>query len=57
VDDDELEVNCGYCGRRIVVRISEIGDQRFPKCDDCGKKLPAPGVRATRFEILPLSLN
>jgi len=31
MEHDELEINCGYCGKRIVVKISEIRAQRIPR--------------------------
>lgn len=46
--DDELELHCGRCGRRLTVRLSEIMTFRTIDCADCARlpprEWPAEGV-------------
>jgi hypothetical protein len=35
VDDDEIEVNCGRCGKSMIVRLADIDDKRMIDCVDC----------------------
>lgn len=38
--DDELELHCGRCGRRLTVRLSEIMTLRTIDCADCDRLPP-----------------
>jgi DNA-directed RNA polymerase subunit RPC12/RpoP len=35
VDDDEIQVNCGRCGKSIIVRPADILDKRLVYCAHC----------------------
>ena len=38
--DDLLSVNCGTCGKSLIVRIDDIRHLRTIDCEACGKTLP-----------------
>jgi DNA-directed RNA polymerase subunit RPC12/RpoP len=38
--DDLLSVNCGTCGKSLIVRIEDIRHLRTIDCEACGKTLP-----------------
>jgi hypothetical protein len=38
-DDDTLVVNCGRCGKRLMVRLCEILDKRTIDCTQCENTL------------------
>ena len=40
-NDDLLSVNCGRCGKSLIVRLEDIRELRSIDCDVCGKELPA----------------
>jgi hypothetical protein len=35
MDEELLHVNCGQCGRPLVARIDDLGDQRTVTCSRC----------------------
>ena len=35
VDADTIRVNCGRCGKELLVRLGEIRDERVIDCGDC----------------------
>lgn len=35
MDDDLLNVNCGRCGRPVLIRIEDLRDKRTVDCLDC----------------------
>ena len=35
VDHDEIQVNCGRCGKSMIVRLAEIVGKRLVDCVDC----------------------
>jgi len=35
MDDDPLDVNCGRCGRALVMRIDDLRDRRTVECAEC----------------------
>lgn len=37
--DDLLDVNCGSCGRPLVMRIEDLRDQRTVECADCARRV------------------
>jgi hypothetical protein len=39
-NDDLLSVNCGRCGKSLIVRLEDIRELRRIDCDACGKALP-----------------
>jgi predicted RNA-binding Zn-ribbon protein involved in translation (DUF1610 family) len=39
-NDDLLSVNCGSCGKSLIVRLEDIRDLRTIDCEACGKTLP-----------------
>ena len=40
-NDDLLSVNCGRCGKSLIVRLEDIRNLRTIDCDSCEKTLPA----------------
>jgi hypothetical protein len=34
-EDDLLPVNCGRCGKHIVVRVEEVRELRIIECSEC----------------------
>jgi hypothetical protein len=38
VDHDEIQVNCGRCGKSMIVRLSEIVSKRLVDCVDCERE-------------------
>lgn len=47
-DDDSLKVNCGKCGKSLVVRFSDILGKRIVECTGCR----AQREHATRLSIV-----
>ncbi len=41
VDDDLLEVNCGRCGRPLLMQISDVRDKPTVECPDCQRTAAA----------------
>ena len=39
-NDDLLSVNCGRCGKSLIVRLEDIRNLRTIDCDSCEKTLP-----------------
>ena len=39
-NEDLLVVNCGRCGKPLIVRLSDIKDKRSIDCSACEKQLP-----------------
>jgi hypothetical protein len=35
VDADTIRVNCGRCGKELLVRLAEIRDERVIDCEEC----------------------
>ena len=35
MDHDEIQVNCGRCGKSMIVRLAEIHGKRLVDCLDC----------------------
>ena len=33
--DDLLPLNCGRCGKRVVVRVEEVRELRIIECSEC----------------------
>lgn len=48
--DDLLPVNCGRCGKSLIVRIEDIKEERTIDCDDCEKKLSVREVHTRPVE-------
>ena len=46
-NDDLLSVNCGRCGKSLIVRLEDIRELRRIDCEVCGKALPASGEGIT----------
>ena len=38
VDHDEIQVNCGRCGKSMIVRLAEIVGKRLVDCVDCERE-------------------
>lgn len=40
--DDEIEVNCGRCGKKLLLRVEDIRDKLTIDCDECegGRRAP-----------------
>src|ERR1700730_5026036 len=38
VGHDSIAVNCGRCGKRLIVRLEDIKDRRAIDCDACEKQ-------------------
>jgi hypothetical protein len=56
-DADYFELNCGGCGKKMLMRLSKIGRKFTIDCDDCERRrrtdsTPSPGrnVRASRAQ-------
>jgi endogenous inhibitor of DNA gyrase (YacG/DUF329 family) len=41
MDEDWLDVNCGRCGRALVMRIDDLRDQRTVECAECAASAKA----------------
>ena len=39
--DDRLRVNCGRCGKPLMLSLEVLGDRRTIDCDECEKRLPS----------------
>ena len=39
MDDDTIQVNCGRCGKPLVVRLEDLRDKRTVECEACLKKV------------------
>jgi hypothetical protein len=49
MDADEIQVNCGRCGKSIVVRLADVDGKRLLDCVDCERAVrPKPGLRLVR---------
>lgn len=35
-----LDINCGRCGTPLKVRLADLGEARFVKCEQCATKPP-----------------
>ena len=44
-EDDRIEVNCGRCGRKILVLVEEVRDLRIIECSECTKREAGSGLR------------
>ena len=40
MEDDEIQVNCGRCGRSFVIRLEDIGGKRTLECAGCSSVTP-----------------
>src|SRR5712691_97490 len=40
IGTDTLRVNCGRCGKELVVRLEDICAERIIDCEECAKELP-----------------
>jgi DNA-directed RNA polymerase subunit RPC12/RpoP len=49
MDDDNIEVNCGRCGRPIVVRLEAIREARTVECNDCVNRMREAPVPSWRY--------
>ena len=38
MDDEPIEVNCGGCGRRLLMTIEALRDLRTVNCADCAER-------------------
>jgi len=38
--DDRIQVSCGRCGKRLLVRVQDIQHQRTIDCESCAKRGP-----------------
>jgi len=46
--DEVITVNCGRCGKSLIVRLGDIKEKRTIDCAECENKLPAEhGVSGT----------
>jgi hypothetical protein len=41
-DDDSLSVNCGRCGKPLIVRLRDVLDKRTIDCSQCENGLLSP---------------
>ena len=39
MEDDLLDVNCGRCGRPLVMRIEDLRDRRTVECTECAQRI------------------
>jgi hypothetical protein len=51
MDGDELQVNCGRCGKSIIVRSDDILDKRLVECADCERVPPRNAPRPVRHKL------
>ena len=47
--DDLLEVNCGRCGRHLLIAIEDLRDKRTVECLDCQRN--AGGAASSPFSV------
>jgi endogenous inhibitor of DNA gyrase (YacG/DUF329 family) len=61
MDDDLLDVNCGRCGRPLVMRIEDLRDRRTVECTECAERMkddadasaPVEESPSPRLRLLP----
>jgi len=60
MDDDLLDVNCGRCGRPLVMRIEDLRDRRTVECTECAERMkdadasaPVEESPSSRLRLLP----
>ena len=41
IDSDTMRVNCGRCGKELLVRQDEIRDERVIDCEDYKRRIDA----------------
>jgi hypothetical protein len=44
MDDDEIEVHCGRCGKSMIVRLADIDGKRLVDCVDCQRTVQPGNV-------------
>jgi DNA-directed RNA polymerase subunit RPC12/RpoP len=37
MDVNEIQVNCGRCGKSLIVRLEDVQDKRWVECADCAR--------------------
>ncbi len=50
MDDDLIDVNCGYCGDPLRISLGDLGDARTVACARCAQLRDA-GEVATRIAV------
>src|SRR5258708_3114723 len=53
MDDDLLDVNCGRCGRPLVMRIEDLRDRRTVECTECAQRIKADAEASAPIEESP----
>ena len=51
--DDRLRVNCGRCGKPLMLSLEVLGDRRTIDCDECEKRLPSRERTSRPFGCSP----
>jgi hypothetical protein len=44
MDHDKIQVNCGHCGKSMIVRLAEIHGKRLVDCEDCERAITPTDV-------------
>ena len=39
-NDDIIHVNCGRCGKQLLVRVEDIRETRTVECESCASREP-----------------
>jgi hypothetical protein len=51
MDHDKIQVNCGRCGKSMIVRLAEIHGKRLVDCADCERDVkPGNVARLVRHQ-------
>ena len=53
MDDDLLDVNCGRCGRPLVMRIEDLRDRRTVECTECAQRIKDDADASASIEESP----
>jgi DNA-directed RNA polymerase subunit RPC12/RpoP len=48
-EDDLLELNCGRCGKKILVWVEEVRELRMIDCLECSRKREREAKATTLF--------
>jgi hypothetical protein len=51
---DLLSVNCGRCGKRLKIQVTDLREKHTVECPECENMLPTPGNTYSRDVALPM---
>jgi predicted RNA-binding Zn-ribbon protein involved in translation (DUF1610 family) len=53
VDENTLRVNCGRCGKELLVRLEDLRDKRVIDCDECVSANASPKDESSKQKSHP----